>query len=161
MSEDGFFDSEKAIRFLAQKSRLDRRLLSRNLLDIFATTPNNMRRLRIVVPTNSENIYYVFLLFPCYEFEKNFSYEDYREDRRYFLQASCMITRLQNSNAKYIIGIAMESGHHIAKRSEDLICFDCKNWNKDLEQSAREDQEYLGILISPVKFEFNEKEYPD
>ncbi|GHB78435.1 hypothetical protein [Persicitalea jodogahamensis] len=161
VSEGGFLDSEKAIRFLAQTTRLERRLLSNNLLDIIETTPSNMRRLRVIIPTNPDNIYYVLLLFPCYELKDKYSYEDYRESRRYFLQTCCMITRLKYPDANYVIGIAMESGYHFTKRSEDLICFDCNNWNEGLERSAREDQEQLGILVSPSRFEFNEKEYPD
>lgn len=160
VTEGGFADSEKAIRMLALETRFSRRVLATNLKEIIIKTPKNLRMLR-VYPMLQENIYYVFLLLPYPSHIKGINYDKYRVARRNFLEASCLITRLMNPNAKHVVGIAFESGIHPHAYSEDLLYFDCDNWNIELERLARVDQQRLGILVKPTYFERTEQEYPD
>lgn len=159
VSEWGFLDSEKAIRFLALENRFMRRVLANNLYRMISTTPSHMRRLS-VAPMLDRALYYVFLLFPHPNSSMWWSEEDYRNARRVFLESSCLIVKLMYPDAQHVIWIAMQSEHPSKRNSEDLMYFDCINWNSELEERAKKDQQDLGILIKPTYFGVNEKEYP-
>jgi hypothetical protein len=159
VTEGGYSDGEKTVRFLAQERRLSRRVLSESLIDMIRNTPKHLRRIR-VMPALKDHLYYVMLLFP---FDKKLytDYDEYRTFRRVMLECTVFVTRLINADAEHVIGIAMESGMNPMASSEDLMYFDCSGWNEEIEKQAREDQLKLGILRAPTQIEVNIKEYPD
>ncbi|QEH39354.1 hypothetical protein [Chitinophaga sp. XS-30] len=160
VSEGGFLDVEKALRFLARENRFTRRVMASALSEIVLTTPSDRRMLR-VIPMHHDNIYYVYLLFPYPNFKPRIDYDEYRKVRMSYLEAVCMVTRLIKPDAKFVIGIAMESGLNNSNSSEDLICFDCSCWNRELEEQAQRDQVELNILVKPNRVERYSSEYPN
>jgi len=132
-------------------------MLARSLLDMLETTPEDKRRLRVIIPSYEGDPYIVFLLLPNPPFIK--TEEEYREGRRNFLEACCMVTKLKFPDAKDIVGIATESGKS-SYRSEDAIYLDAREWTEDLSNEARALQESLSILTDFQRFEETEFEYP-
>ncbi|MGX5858269.1 hypothetical protein ACWKW6_31725 [Dyadobacter jiangsuensis] len=160
VSEGGFTDAERAIRLMAQETRFARRYLSNAIIDMFSKVPKNMRMLRFLQPGRNKNVIYVFGLFPHFDAERDSSYDEYRESRRFFMSSACQVATLEFTEAKYIIGIGMESGYDLSNRSEDLIVLDCNDWNDDFKKEALRLQQELRILVKPTKYDFNDTEYP-
>jgi hypothetical protein len=160
VTEGGFKDTEAVLRFMAREPRFKRRLLSNTLKEILETTPDDMRRLRILPPLLADDPYYIFLLLP-YNKSFHLSNHEYREARMEFLKACCMVLKMEHPTAKDIVGIATESGLSDANRSEDAVHLDAREWNVDLDNEARKIQKELNILTNAKPQEFRLKEYPD
>ncbi|MBC7552926.1 MAG: hypothetical protein H7257_02995 [Taibaiella sp.] len=158
VSEGGFTDSEVAIRFLALESRYSRRQLSMTLNDMIINTPKDLRRIRVAPRPNGT--YHVFLLLPFTNEYSDGTYERYRWMRQQMLEICCFITRLKYSDAKFVVGIAMESGTNPTYSSEDLMCFDCSQWDEELETQTKKDQKDFRILLNLNLIEHNIQEYP-
>src|SRR5258708_6884281 len=90
-SHPGIESSEQSMRFLARESRTSRRMLAQILLNILETTPTTQRRTSVILPSRPGDPHYVFLLLPRLP---GVSEEDYRQGRRHFLEACCLITKL-------------------------------------------------------------------
>jgi hypothetical protein len=148
---------ERIVRFMAREPRTRRRMLARSLLDMLATTPQDQRRLRVIAPSFEGDPYIVLLLLPNPPFIK--SEDEYREGRRSFLEACCMVTKLKFPDAKDILGIATESGQS-SYRSEDAIYIDAREWTEVLYNEARELQDRLSILTDYQQFAETEFDYP-
>ena len=119
-------------------------------------TPANKRGARVVLPSYSADPHYVFLLLPK---KKGISDEKYRELRRDYLQAYCIVTKLRCPEAHSIVGIATEAG--LAElRSEDALYLDVSSWSDELNAQARNLQEQLGILVEVKEFRSVEKRIP-
>ncbi|WP_254562492.1 hypothetical protein [Dyadobacter diqingensis] len=159
VSEGGFVDAERAIRFMAREPRFSRRYLSKSFIDILTKTSGKQQLFRIMDPQLGTGIYYVFAALPHHN-PKTQSYKEYRSYRLDLLQSYCLVLRLIRPDAKYVIGIGMESGIDVSKRAEDLICFDCSSWNYDLQKYVQELQAETGILTRYKRTEFNDTEYP-
>lgn len=152
----GLTDAERGLRFMAREPRWKRRYLARALLEMLETTPVDKRRLRVLPPAEEGDPHYVFLLLPTLHAE---SEEEYRDVRRNYLEACCVVTKLKNPSAKDIIGIATETG--IGRgRSEDCIYFDAREWTPEMEAEAREVQDRLQILTKAVHIGRHLQEYP-
>jgi hypothetical protein len=158
VSSGGIKDTEQALRFMAREPRWKRRGLAQSLVEMLKTTPENMRRLRMLPQIEKGDPHYVFLLLPH---PSSFTYEQYRTARRNFLEGCCLAARLEYPTATDIIGIATESGSNRQDgRSEDIIYSDVREWNQDLENHARELKEKFGIFKKPQQFGFHLEEYP-
>jgi hypothetical protein len=138
-SHDDVASLEKIIRFLARESRTRRRMLAKSLLDIIRDTPNDMRFTRVIGPSYPGDPFYVFLLLPHSEYV---SYRKYREVRQKFLEACCMVVKVNFPEALDVVGIATESGFGDG-RSEDAIYLDCRKWTKEDQQEAKSLKKYL------------------
>jgi SEC-C motif len=154
----GIKDSERVLRFMAREPRWKRRYLANCLFEMIHTTSDTQRRLRVLLPMVVGDPYYVFLLLPTVHAKTN---EEYRTVRRYFLEDCCMVAKLENPDAKDIVGIATEPGVNHASRSEDAIYVDVREWTTKMEGEAKILQEKLGILTKPKRFHGHMKEYPD
>lgn len=160
VSEGGLRDTEAVLRFMAREPRFKRRLLSNTLKEILETTPDDMRRLRVLPPLLADDPYYVFLLLP---YNKSFhrSNHEYREARMDYLRSCCMVHKMEHPDAKDIVGIATESGLSVLNRSEDAVHLDAREWNAELDNEARKIQRELNILTNAKPQAFHLKEYPD
>ncbi len=156
-SSHGITGTEQSLRVMASENRFMRRLLSIAIHEMLSKTQPNQRMIRIVPSVAMEGLHYVLLLFPTHLGK---SHEEYRRVRESFLQKSCMVARLMNPSIKHILGFATETGLD-PKRSEDLLYFDCKNWDSEIEEQARIDQRELKILINPTQILRKETEYPE
>jgi hypothetical protein len=147
---------ETVLRFFLREDRLRRRLLSNTLRDMVATTKFDMRRLRVIPPMRSGDPYWVFLLLP---FLPWMSYNNYRDVRLKFLEICCTVVRLENADAKDIVGFATETGRR-HRGSEDAVYMDGRVWNDALAAQARKDQRKLSILTSGRLVHVSDREYP-
>jgi len=156
VTQGGITDSERILRFMAREPRWKRRYLARSLLEMLRTTPIDQRRLRVFPPVDDGDPYYVFLLLPTIHTKSD---EEYRQVRRTFLEGCCVVAKLQNPQAKDIVGIATEPGIGNG-RSEDSLYLDAREWTPEMEEKAREYQEKLGILQNPRRIKLEAYEYP-
>lgn len=157
-SHPGIESLEQSMRFLAREPRIRRRMLAQNLLNILKTTPTTHRRTNIVLPSQPGDPHYVFLLLPHLP---SVSYEDYRERRRRFLEACCLITKLMYPEALDIMGIATDANPDFtAGRSNDVACFDARNWTEEMQEEARSIQQDTGLLTNITKHATTVWEYP-
>lgn len=157
-SHPGIESPEQSMRFLARESRTRRRMLAQLLLNILETTPTTQRRTSVVLPSRPGDPHYVFLLLPHLP---SVSYEDYREGRRYFLEACCLIAKLMYPEALDIMGIATEANPDFtAGRSEDAIYFDARNWTEEMQEEARSIQRDTGLLTNVTQHSSTIREYP-
>jgi hypothetical protein len=149
-------EQEPGLRFLARESRTRRRLLAGFLIDMLQTTPPTMRRLRVVLPSDPSDPYFVLLLLPHLN---NVPYEQYRKVRREFLFACCSVAKLKFPNALDIVGIATETGRG-EEGSEDLVLFDSRTWTAEQQKDAERLRREFGILKDPKVYQETVYEYP-
>jgi hypothetical protein len=153
----GLSSTEIILRFLAREPRTRRRMLGKGLMEMLEKTPADIRRLRVILPSNPGDPHYVFLLFPVF---KNHSYEDNRAVRRSFLEACCNVAKLRYPDAQDIVGIATESGMSNAERSEDAVYLDARQWTKESYDDALRIQKELKIFAEARETRSVEQEYP-
>lgn len=148
--------SERSFRLLASEPRVRRRMLATSILDLIAESDERTMKVRVVKPSRPGDPYYVFLVVP-----RRFSETEaeYREGRGGVLEAYCLVTRLQFSDALDIVGIATEAGKG-SSRSEDIMYYDARNWDAEDEADAKDLQSRHGLLTRLNMFEWTEQEYP-
>jgi len=156
-AKPGFADKEATIRFLAREPRTRRRILARSLVEILKKTPRDCGTARVLTPTHPGDPYYVFVVYPL---PTDWTYEEYRKQRRLRLEAYCLVTKLTFPEAFDVIGLATESGMAAAGRSEDLLHYDARSWTEEMQEDARIIQKELGILKDVQMFLSHDDEYP-
>ena len=120
--------------------------------------PTTQRRTCVVLPSRLGDPHYVFLLLPHLP---SVSYEDYREGRRYFLKACCLVTKLMYPQALDIIGIATEANPDFTVgRSEDAMYLDAREWTEEMQENARSIQQETGLLTNLTMHASTVREYP-
>ena len=149
--------TEPLLRFLAREPRFHRRSLSAALCGLIDSAPRHMRATRYSYPFSPQEPYYVFLTLPQYDW---MTYEQYRESRRYVLEACCSGVKLKFPDAQHIVGIATEPGLENEDRSEDAMYFDATNWTEKDATRTIEICEKLGILKNLSMFSVHAQEYP-
>jgi hypothetical protein len=162
VTKGGFFDSERAIRFLAMESRFSRRVLASTFIAMQMDTPGSHKRIRIFHDQNNTAANnYIFLLFPSNHHFPKTTYDEYRLIRRIYLEVCCRVAKLKLPEIKRIIGIAVESGNRLLTSSEDLLVYEFDDWNKDWENRARQEQQDFKILLAPDSGTTSHREYPN
>ncbi len=157
-SHPGIESSEQNMRLLAREPRTRRRMLAQILLNMLETTSTTQRRTQVVLPSRPGDPHYVFLLLPHLP---SISDVDYREGRRYFLEACCLITKLMYPEALDIVGIATEASPVLTeRRSEDAMYFDARKWTEEMQKEARSLQQDTGLLTNLTKHASVVREYP-
>lgn len=163
MSHPNLKSQEEILRFLAKENRTRRRFLAEAIHDLIARTPNNYRATRTILPSRPGEPYYLFLLFPKISFNKDYSYEMYREARASLLADYLKIVKLKFPKAIDIIGLATETGFD-EERSEDFMYLDASVWTEKENEEALEIEKELtsqGLLGKRTIYRRNVKEYPD
>ncbi|MGO8948992.1 MAG: SEC-C domain-containing protein [Ktedonobacterales bacterium] len=160
-TKPGIEHSERILRFLAQETRFRRRLLARALIEVIEQTPipkTGFAKLSRIIPPLTNDLYYVFLAMSRPSIA---SHEDYREFRREYLSAHCLVTKLLYPNAQDIVGIATEpGGHQDDQSSEDALYFDGRLWDDDMRVEAERLQREVGILTNVSESHRIERDYP-
>jgi hypothetical protein len=155
----GIQTSEKIARIFAKENRVQRRMLSKALLDLMTKTPTNQSAVRYFGPRKGENgTTYVFLLLPRTD---GIIENEYREKRGVFLQAYCQVAKIRFPHAQDIVGIATEPDIEADSKSEDFVYFDASEWNDEREAEARQIFEDLKLDPANKINYYSEKEYPD
>lgn len=159
VSDGGFKDSEKVLRFLASASRFKRRLLANSFLDFVCKTDPNKMSVRYVKPTQKGDPHYVFLLLPL---ESNLQEREYRKRRQEVLTLVVHGTKFRFPEAEDIIGIATESGRHLnAAGSEDAIYMDARSIGKEDVAEVEKIYKEVGFTDTVLVSDLNNKEYPE
>lgn len=148
-------DTEKALRLLAREPRVRRRMLAKSVLEIAGKATPETVAARVLAPSNPGDPHYVFLIADSGSGDR----EKLREQRRLRLWGYCIVTRLVVPSATDVVGIAMDPPGS-KPSSEDLIYFDARQWDDELEAEARRIQADFKIMTAP-KFVFrgSESEY--
>ena len=152
-------ESERALRIMAAEDRLNRRILSTWLVDFFDNDVDEGQRVvRTLKPDQKGCRYYVLILFAH---ESNESYEEYRKTRLKCLDAYCLVTRLRFPDALDIVGMAFEPRNSRGS-SEDLMYFNARTWDNELEKTAKILQTELDLPLSnELKVRhYHDNEYP-
>ena len=157
LSHTDFSSIETILRFFARESRLKRRMLVLQIVDMIKNTPPGFRRLRVVPPDRSGDPYWVFLVFPQLYGQ---SEDDYRSVRQRYLQACCRVVRLDNPAAVDVVGLATETSGTLG-RSEDAVYFDGRLWTEEIERTTRIEKDELKILIEVKRIQGVVYDYRD
>ena len=157
VSDGGFSDSEKILRFFAGEPRNRRRLLSGSLIHLLENTPIDVCACRYTIPDEKEGPYYVFAVFPNV---KDLSDDLYLQVRAHYLLACCMVFKLVYPTADNIVGYATLPGKDGFLFSEDATFFDARDWNEELQMEAIEYQRRYKILMNPQPYDVYQMEYP-
>lgn len=157
VSKGGFIDCEIAIRMMALQTRFERRILSLALQDILLTTDKNYSRLR-VLPMIRNNTYFVLVLYPQEIFS---NYEEYRTERRIFIQSACLVVMKDFPDAMHVVGIATETGIMTTSRTEDLMYINRADWNDERVKLAKKAQKEFDILTHADEIPISIPEYPE
>lgn len=151
---------EQVLRFMAQESRFERRILSKALIGAIERRSSNgkERFLRCIPPYKKGKPYYVFLLFP---WRDDKSEKVNRLARANFLQNSMFVVKAMYPDAQHIVGIATELERHLAGGSEDACYLNVTKWTEEDQKEALELQKKLRIFVKPERVLTHEREYPD
>jgi hypothetical protein len=163
-SDHSVADTERGLRIMAMEDRTTRRMLATALIDVMHRGHENDRFTRLVrgqTPSDREQPRYVFL---SLKRPPNKTSEEYREVRRNFLEAHCLVVRGDDAAAKHIIGIALspiqKQGTTEPWHGEDLMYLDGTQWDDTLQADAERLKGDLEILVKPRGYEFTDREYP-
>ena len=150
-------EQEKIFRFMAREPRTRRRLLSKAILERVGNTPPDHRAMRLMLPSNDGDPYYVFLALPRPLTVNN---DEYRVIRRELLADYCLVTKLEHRDAEHIVGIATEAGLDGSPHSEDALYYNARDWTEPEEAEAKRVQKELGLLTRVTMSRNTEQEYP-
>lgn len=168
----GFADHERGVREMALQRRMERRMLSKALIDAFRSIGDKDRFFRMVTvaPTGTaSSLAFVFLILKNNENSNPDSdYEKYREVRSTTLYAYCLNVLREHSQFDRVVGLATELPKAFGGKgpggSEDLLFLERPNpWTEDLEREAVDLKNILGIM-SPDTIRVRgsrDYEYPD
>jgi len=148
---------ELILRFFAREPRVRRRMMADSIVDMIKTTGPGMRRLRVVAPSRPGDPYFVLLVAP---FHRKYSYQLNRDVRRGFLEACCLVVKLDFPDALDVVGFATET-LDAGGRSEDYLYFDAREWTAEMAQQAQRDKKALNILTKATRIEDTVYDYPD
>ncbi len=150
---------ERALRFMARESRLQRRMLGSALLDLLRAVPATMGKNRILLPSYPGQPYYAYVVYPQAPGQPE---DEYQAERQEMLQAVCLILKLKFPMADDIIGLATESGWGPSVRNSwGLLYFDGRLWNDELQAEAEQIQKETGLLTKTQTFRRSDNEYPE
>ena len=152
---------EVAIRIMAKENRVHRRLLARALTDKLLETPIHMVGFRTLLSLDSSDLIYVFVIFPRIQKNQNITHDEYRNDRRTYLECYCKIVANNNRQAETVLGIATETDIKNPERSFDYVCFKPGVWTNKMASEFNRLQEQTGWYDSKLaRAERHEEEYP-
>ncbi len=159
LSPPNIQDQAEILKYLARENRTRRRFLATSIHDLIAKTPKNHRATRIILPSNNNDPYYLFVLLPRLH---GVNETEYRDTRGQMLEDLMIILKHDYPEAKNIIGLATETGL-TSERSEDLQYYDGSGWTAQKEKYAQDlKEEYInnGLIKKRTMFRSVVSEYP-
>lgn len=124
---------KSAVHVMAKEPRFVRRELSKKLTKSIEDMPevdgDNMVRHVTIMPSFFKGIGYVFLQINApYHFIKK---KDYLDGRVKLLELACGVAKNKFEHYDLLVGIAFDAPKYLEQNGEDLIYFDCSNWNRE------------------------------
>jgi hypothetical protein len=150
-------ETELGLRLMAKEPRTVRRLIMKELVDLYFNTPDGTRRVKFFPPISPGSPFYVFLSLPKPDY---ISYEEYRIARGNLLEAHLLVVKHEFPEVMDIVGIASEPVRAGSGSSEDLLYLDAREWSDEMNIRAAELKEELGIFKSATTFHVHGSEYP-
>lgn len=139
---------ERAVRHLATENRASRYLLSQSFIDKFNAVPRNRRSGRSIFAPNNPDKLYVFIFIPR---DQGQSYEDYREERLFYMKAYSLVSKYLNPMVTNVVVIATEPREAIG-RSEDIYSVEYgSNTLSTEEQQTAESLIKEKLIFSDIK----------
>lgn len=154
-SSYGVAQQEPLLRWLARESRLRRRILAENLIEMVGAVSPGVIKRRFRAPDREGDPYWLFLVFPQ---PPGLPYEEYRELRRSMLQGHLCVIKHLHPDAVDLAGIAVgESEGHM---TEDAMYLDASTWPSELATLGRRLHEEAGIFARPTRLNQRHYDYP-
>ena len=138
------------------ENRVRRRLLAESLMGLMRPLRADEVASRVVLPSNPNDPYYVFLPVPH---NPKLSESDYRIFRRNLLEIYCRVTRLDFPDAVDVVGLAMEP-FDVENSSQDTAYFDFRQWTPADQENASELKQKFPVLKAPKFWSGTVYEYP-
>ncbi len=156
-SDKSLAANERALRFLAQEGRVERRMLAGKLNELIENTPLGQYRVALSFSEQRPGLCFAMLTVP--PSETTIEDKKYRERRRDFLEYYCRVVKLRFFEKLVdIVGIATEAG---AIHSVDLLHYDCRDgWEEGEKELAEQIQQKLSFLTNPIASYVQVDEYP-
>ncbi len=164
-SDSSFTVFESQMRILAKESRFSRRILCDFLIGAAAQFDIKQGDYRIrysLSDTYPEICYIFFLLNPTV----TTNYEDYRNQRKEFLEFVARIAKLRFSQSaksqdvKLIVGIASEAGNEKPLHSFDFLTYPADTWEENEKAVAEQLDQQLPFFKDVTTYRGWEDEYP-
>jgi len=157
-SDKSLVANERALRFLAQEGRVERRMIGGKLGELIENTPPGKYRVALSFSERRPGLCFALLTVP----PSLAKAEDkqYREKRREFLKDYCRVVKLHFfGKVLDIIGIATEAG---AMHTVDLLHYNCRDgWDEGEKELAEMLQQQYRFLTKAVASYVQIDEYPD
>lgn len=159
-SHPNFDAIELQLRLLAQESRLSRRMLA----NMMASLAEKFKAIdipyatRVYFSETSPGICFVFFIFSTKNAK---TYDEYRQMRRGFLQAICIIAKLKFfGQLQHIVGIGSETGGIDKFDSYDILAYEAHKWEPGEKENAEDMHQKLPFLKNTQWHRGYEDEYP-
>jgi hypothetical protein len=153
-------EQEAIFRFLARENRTRRRFLAISFNEFISKTSSDTRATRLVLPSNPEDPYYLFLLLPQ---PRGMPNSEYRQARLELLKTYLVATRSEYRDAYDIIGLATGTGSP-GGETEDFVYLDSRDWTDEHQRDAEDKRKRLvkaGFLMKRTVSTRTCPEYPD
>lgn len=148
-------DLERPMRWMARESRVRRRMLADSLIEIMQTTSSAQLRRRLVRPSEEGDPYWVFFICPG---KSQMEYAQYRHVRQQFLIKHCYVVKHLFPDAKDIMALAVEPPN--PTMSEDIVYFDAREWDEEMDAEAKQLREKLQIFTNMQEIRSQVWEFP-
>ncbi|MDR1206993.1 MAG: hypothetical protein LBK26_01085 [Rickettsiales bacterium] len=161
-------DHDMALRYLAMEDRLNRRMLSRYMLDAIKNSPDiitpDTLSAKAFVSMATPDLLYMLIQAPNHD---NRPYEEYHNYRRQLVETFAHCAKAQSvSNGRPInkvIGIATDPVKHNGGNTTDIVFFEYKQWSDEIQthwDNVRREMKVFesDILAVPLGYE---PEFPD
>jgi hypothetical protein len=159
-SDNSLAANERALRFLAQEGRVERRMMGGKLGELIENRPPG--KYRVALPFSERRPSLCFALLTVPPSRDKGEDKQYREKRREFLEDYCRVVKLRFfGKALDIIGIAIatEAG---AMHTVDLLQYNCRDgWDEGEKELAEMLQQQYQFLTKAVASYVQIDEYPD
>lgn len=142
-SATNFEEETNALQVMARENRIGRRILGKNINDLYETTPTAEQSVRAIVSPIQNQIGYVFLLLPK---PTEIEYSAYRNVRKKLLRAYVSSFKIKRPELSIFVGIASEPAGS-GGGSEDLMYYDATQWTEKDYVIAGELREKYGLLL--------------
>lgn len=158
-TDKSFESNEKALRLMAQESRLSRRKLAESFFEILDATPIGQYRVRMLYSKQTPGVGFFMLIVPRNQTD---DYAKYRQDRFAMLENYCRVAKLMCfGKLTHIAGIATDGRTTSKGNSIDLLYYEATQWDPGERERAVYIQQVTGMLTNAHTWEAEATEYPD
>ena len=158
-TDKSFEANEKALRLMAQESRLNRRKLAESLYEVLNSTPSGQYRVRMLYSKGAPGVGFFLLIMPR---DTAGGYAEYRRTRFKVLESYCRVAKLMCfGKLTHIAGIATDGRSTNKGNSIDFLYYEAHQWDPGERERAEHIQTVTGFLTNARTWEEEVDEYLD